>query len=118
LARDEGLQQQSIKQACEIERDAIMTSNFLLSVLESTFFQRDVLMQQVNVFASLEKSILDTANKLRELNKQESSKSMLGAIGATATTIEEEKLTRGHYPTLTSLCVDLSTDAVDGTSII
>jgi hypothetical protein len=34
---------------------------------------------------------------------------MLGAIGATAT-IEEEKLTRGHYPTLTSLCVDLSTD--------
>jgi hypothetical protein len=49
-------------------------------------------MQQENAFANLEKGILDTANKLREL-KQESSKRMLSAIGATAT-IEEEELTR------------------------
>jgi hypothetical protein len=65
-------------------------------------------MQQENAFANLEKGILDTANKLREL-KQESSKRMLSAIGATAT-IEEEELTRWHCPKLTSLGVDLSTD--------
>jgi hypothetical protein len=77
-------------------------------VLGSSFFQHEVFMQQENAFAKLEEGILDTANKLRELN-QESSKSMHSAIGATAT-IEDEKLTRGHCPTLTSLCVDLSTD--------
>jgi hypothetical protein len=112
LARDEGLQQQqpqqTIKQAYETERDVIMTSNFLLSVLDLSFFQHDALMQQENALANLEKGILDTGNTLREL-KQESSKRMLSAIGATAT-IEEEELTRGHYPTLTSLGVDLSTD--------
>jgi hypothetical protein len=100
--------EQSIKEVYLTQRDATLTNNFLLSVLGPSGFQHDVLMQQVNVFAILEKGILDTANKLREL-KPESSKSMLGAIGATAT-IEEEKLTRGHCPTLTSLCVDLSTD--------
>jgi hypothetical protein len=84
-----------------------MTSNIILSVLESSFFQHDVLMQQENALANLENGTLDTAYKLREL-KQESSKSMLSAIRPTAT-IKEEELTRGHCPTLTSLGVDLST---------
>jgi hypothetical protein len=69
------------------ERDAILTNNFLSSVLESHFFQHDVSMQQENARAKLEEDILDTAKKLWEL-KQESSKRMLSAIGATS--IQEE----------------------------
>ena len=63
-------------------------------------------MQQENAFANLEKGILDTANKLREL-KQQSSKSVRRVIGAKDI---EEDLTQGHYPALTSLGVDLSDD--------
>jgi hypothetical protein len=83
-----------------------MTNNFILAVLESSFFRHDVGMQQQNALANLEKGSLDTANKLREL-KQESSKRMLSTIGAIAI---EEELTQGHYPTFTSLGVDLSTE--------
>jgi hypothetical protein len=46
-----------------------MTKNFLLAVLGSSFFQHDVLMQQENALANLEKGILYTANKLRELKQ-------------------------------------------------
>jgi hypothetical protein len=108
-ARAEELQnKQSIEQASyETKRDAILTNNFLLSVLESSFFQHDVFIQQENALAELEKSILDTANELREL-KQKSSNRMLSAIGAT---VIEEELTQEHYPTLTSFSVDLSTQS-------
>ena len=108
-ARAEELQnKQSIEQASyETKRDAILTNNFLLSVLESSFFQHDVFIQQENALAELEKSILDTTNELREL-KQKSSNRMLSAIGAT---VIEEELTQEHYPTLTSFSVDLSTQS-------
>ena len=108
-ARAEELQnKQSIEQASyETKRDAILTNNFLLSVLESSFFQHDVFIQQENALAELEKSILDTTNELREL-KQKSSNRMLSAIGAT---VIEEELTQEHYPTLISFSVELSTQS-------
>jgi hypothetical protein len=56
-------QQQSIQQAYATERDAIMTNDFIVSVLDSSFFQHDVRMQQDNALAKLEKGILDTANE-------------------------------------------------------
>jgi hypothetical protein len=70
LARTEELEnQQSVEEASyETKRDdAILTNNFLLSVLESSFFQHDVSIQQENALDRLEEYILDTANKLREL---------------------------------------------------
>jgi hypothetical protein len=40
-----------------------MTNDFIVSVLDSSFFQHDVRMQQDNALAKLEKGILDTANE-------------------------------------------------------
>jgi hypothetical protein len=99
--------QQSIKQAYLTQRDAILTNDFLLSVLGSSFdFHHEVFMRQEDALAKLEEGILDTANKLRQL-KQQSSKSVRRVIGAKDI---EEDLIPGHYPALTSLGVDLSDD--------